>query len=450
MFTLPGMQRSTRSRAASAPAVEVAPRVRARQLERVIRGCERLLSERGEANSVAIAGEVLADLGRLAPEAWLEFFQVLDERFAPDPLRVLAAAELYASEPNASHLIDLSAAVEPPRQELLRRLSRASGGTELIVAMRRTLLGALRTQPELAAVEADFLHLLGSWFNAGFLQMEQVDWRSSAALLEKIIHHEAVHEIDGWADLRRRLQPDRRCFAFFHPQLPGEPLIFVEVALLPAMPNAIAALIDKQSPALVERDFKVAAFYSISNCQPGLRGVSLGNFLIKRVAEQLRSEFPQLRSFCTLSPIPGLGDWLLKSRARITGGDGLRPRLADRLQQAHALLARHHGDDLAALATGFAPDTAPEPVREALLTLASFYLAHESVTPRGDPVAKFHLGNGARLERLNWAADLSRKGIKQSLGLMVNYLYDLRDVEDNHERFVHGEVVSARRITQRV
>jgi malonyl-CoA decarboxylase len=449
MFTLPSMQRSPRSRAASAPAPDVTPRVRARQLERVIRGCERLLSERGEANSVAIASEVLADLSRLVPDAWIEFFHVLDQKFAPDPLSVLAAAELYASEPNASHLIGLSAAVEPPRQELLRRLSRASGGTELIVAMRRTLLGALRAQPELAAVEADFLHLLGSWFNAGFLQMEQVDWRSSAALLEKIIHHEAVHEIDGWADLRRRLQPDRRCFAFFHPQLPGEPLIFVEVALLPTMPDAIGPLIDKQSPALPERDFKVAAFYSISNCQPGLRGVSLGNFLIKRVAEHLRSEFPQLRTFCTLSPIPGLGDWLFKSPEAITG-EHLRPRLAERLRQARATLVNHHGDDLATLANGFTPDAAPEPVREALLTLASHYLAHESVTPRGDPVAKFHLGNGARLERLNWAADLSRKGLKQSLGLMVNYLYDLRDVEDNHERFVHGEVVSARRIAQRL
>ena len=450
MFSLPTLQRSARSRAAGAPgAAEVPPRVRARQLERVIRGCERLLSERGEANSVAIASAVLADLSRLGPEGWIEFFHVLDQQFAPDPLRVLAAAERYASESNATHLIELSAAVEPPRQELLRRLSRAPGGTELIVALRRTLLGALRSQPELAAVEADFLHLLGSWFNAGFLQMEQVDWRSSAALLEKIIHHEAVHEIDGWADLRRRLQPDRRCFAFFHPQLPGEPLIFVEVALLPTMPDAIGPLIDKQLPALAARDFKAAAFYSISNCQPGLRGVSLGNFLIKRVAEQLRSEFPQLRIFCTLSPIPGLCEWLQKSGDWITA-TSLKPRLAERLLQAHTTLVHHHGDGIAALATGFTPDTAPEPVREALLTLASHYLAHESVTPRGDPVAKFHLGNGARLERLNWAADLSRKGIKQSLGLMVNYLYDLRDVEDNHERFVHGQAVSARRITQRL
>ncbi len=449
MFNLPSMQRSARTRTNATPVTDVPPRVRARQLERVIRGCDRLLSERGEANSVAIASEVLADLSHLAPDGWVEFFHVLDQRFAPEPLRVLAAAELYAGEPNAAHLIELSAAVEPPRQELLRRLSRAPGGTELIVALRRALLGALRTQPELAAVEADFLHLLGSWFNAGFLQMEQVDWRSSAALLEKIIHHEAVHEIDGWADLRRRLQPDRRCFAFFHPQLPGEPLIFVEVALLPAMPDAIGPLIDKQSPALDERDFKVAAFYSISNCQPGLRGVSLGNFLIKRVAEQLRSEFPSLRTFCTLSPIPCLCDWLQKSREWIAD-PRWRPRLAEHLQRALATLVQHHGDDFAALASGFTPDTAPEPVREALLTLASHYLAHESVTPRGDPVAKFHLGNGARLERLNWAADLSRKGLKQSLGLMVNYLYDLRDVEDNHERFVHGAVVSARRIMQRL
>ena len=449
MFSLPGMQRAPRRRAAPASAAELPARLRPRQIERVVRGCDRLLSERGQANSVAIAAEVLDDLSQLAPDAWLEFFQVLDQRFAPDPLRVLAAAELYAAEPNAAHLIELSAAVEPPRQELLRRLSRAPGGTQLIVAMRRTLLGALRSQPELAAVEADFLHLLGSWFNAGFLQMEQVDWRSSAALLEKIIHHEAVHEIDGWADLRRRLQPDRRCFAFFHPQLPDEPLIFVEVALLPAMPDAIGPLIDKHSPALDERAFKVAAFYSISNCQPGLRGVSLGNFLIKRVAEQLHSEFSQLRTFCTLSPIPGFCEWLLKSREAFAE-TGARTRLPERARQAHATLAKQHGDDLATLVNGFTPDTAPQPVSEALLTLAAYYLARESVTTRGDAVAKFHLGNGARLERLNWAADLSRKGLKQSLGLMVNYMYDLHDVEDNHERFVRGEVVSARRVRQRL
>ena len=202
---------------------------------------------------------------------------------------MLRSAQAYASAPTAPHLIELMRATEPPRQELLRRINRTPGGTASIVAMRRALLARLGAEPALAAVEDDFLHLLASWFNPGFLRLQQVDWRSPAQLLEQIIRHEAVHAIDGWDDLRRRLEPDRRCFAFFHPQLPDEPLIFVEVALLPDMPDAIAPLIAKAAvPPPAPSSFKVAAFYSISNCQPGLKGVSLGNFLIKRVAERLK------------------------------------------------------------------------------------------------------------------------------------------------------------------
>jgi malonyl-CoA decarboxylase len=217
---------------------------------------------------------------------------------------VLQAAQAYAQQPNAQHLITLTQVAEPPRQELLRRLNRTPGGTGTLVRMRRALLHRLPRQPELMALEADLLHLFSSWFNPGFLQMRRVDWNSPARLLEKIIHHEAVHEIDGWNDLRRRLQPDRRCFAFFHPQLPDEPLIFVEVALLPDMPSAIAPLIDKASTPLLPERSRVAAFYGISNCEPGLRNVSLGNFLIKSVAEQLQRELPRIRTFCTLSTRP--------------------------------------------------------------------------------------------------------------------------------------------------
>ncbi|MCM5680614.1 malonyl-CoA decarboxylase [Schlegelella sp. S2-27] len=418
-------------------------------MQRVAETCRRLLSERGEANSVAIAADLLDDLLELQADQRLAFFELLEHQFGPDPGQVLQAAQRYAESPNAEHLIQLTAAAEPPRQELLRRLNRAPGGTAGIVSLRRALLGVLKSRPDLAAVEADFQHLLSSWFNAGFLQMEQVDWRSPAALLERIIEHEAVHAIDGWTDLRRRLQPDRRCFAFFHPQLPGEPLIFVEVALLPHMPEAIGPLIDPASASLAPRSFKVATFYSISNCQPGLKGVSLGNFLIKQVAEHLQREFPQLRTFCTLSPIPGLCTWL-RGCGDWDARDDLRPRLRERLGRAHALLRSHFGDTLASLPGSFAPEAAPPELREALELLAAHYLGQESVTVRADPVARFHLGNGARLERINWAADVSRKGLKQSLGLMVNYLYDLGEVEERHERFVRGEVVSARRITQKL
>jgi malonyl-CoA decarboxylase len=261
----------------------------------------------------------------------------------------------------------------------------------MIVQMRRQLLRALPMHPELAAVEADFFHLLSSWFNPGFLEMQQVDWNSPAQLLEKIIQHEAVHAIDGWDDLRRRLQPDRRCFAFFHPQLPGEPLIFVEIALVAEMPAAIAPLIEKAAQPVRPRQYKVAVFYSISNCQPGLRGVSLGNFLIKRVAERLRAEFPSIRTFCTLSPIPGFVRWL--NEVNVAAGE-LRPVRA-KLQAALDKLNQE--EKLAD------PVVASNQERDALLTLAAIYLLLVSPTTRGDPVAKFHLGNGARLQRINWA-----------------------------------------------
>ncbi len=425
-----------------------APPVDPKRLDRILRGSRRLLSERGEANSFAIAAELLAELQALAAAQHSALFELLSAQFGPDPQAVLDAAQRYAQAPGAAHLIALAATVEPPRQELLRRLSRAPGGTAAIVALRRALIGALKARPELAAVEADFLHLLSSWFNAGFLQMERVDWGSSAALLERIIEHEAVHAIDGWRDLRRRLQPDRRCFAFFHPALPGEPLIFVEVALVPAMPGAIAPLIDPASEPRPQRDYKVATFYSISNCEPGLKGVSLGNFLIKRVAEQLQQELPQLGTFCTLSPMPGFVDWLKKSGDWAARAD-LTPRTRERLADADALLRAELGAALEGLA-GFDPQAAAAPLRDAIERLATHYLAHDSVTPRGNAVAKFHLNNGARLERLNWAADTSAKGLKQSLGLMVNYLYNLDEVEAQHERFVHGEVVSARRVARKL
>jgi malonyl-CoA decarboxylase len=265
-----------------------------------------------------------------------------------------------------------------------------------------------------------------------------VDWNSPAQLLEQIIHHEAVHEIDGWDDLRRRLQPDRRCFAFFHPQLPDEPLIFVEVALLPEMAGAIAPLIDKRTAPLAPERFKVAVFYSISNCQPGLRGVSLGNFLIKRVAEQLKLELPQVQTFCTLSPIPGFMAWLTREPAT-----ALPPKMA----RAHETLHQACGDDFAALTHASRLVELPGTAHHALWRLAAHYLVQVSPQPQGDPVARFHLDNGARLERLNAQANLSAKGLKQSAGLMVNYLYDLDRIERYHDRFAHGEVVASRAIS---
>ena len=400
-----------------------------RGLDEFLRTCRRLLSARGEANSAGHAATALQQYQLLSEPSQLSFFEHLDQDFGLDPAKVLEAAQQYAATPTVQTLKNLTSVAEPPRQELLRRLNRAPGATALIVQMRRQLLRVLPLHPQLASVEADFFHLLSSWFNPGFLEMQQVDWNSPAQLLEKIIQHEAVHAIDGWDDLRRRLQPDRRCFAFFHPQLPAEPLIFVEIALVPQIPAAIAPLIEKAAQPVEPKHFKVATFYSISNCQPGLRGVSLGNFLIKRVAERLHAEFPSIRTFCTLSPIPGFVRWL--DEVNVEAAE-LKP-LQAKLQAALNKLSREnrYTDPLAASRNE----------RDALLALASIYLVHVSPTVTGDPVAKFHLRNGARLQRINWAADLSKNGLRQSFGMMVNYMYKLHKVEEYHERFLNGEVV---------
>lgn len=416
-----------------------------RALRALMLACKRLLSERGKANSVAIARDLAARFAALSDELQTRFFARLARDFSPDPQAVLAGAQAYAAEPSVDNLIALTTLAEPPRQELLRRINRAGGGTAALVRMRHSLLARLAAQPELRALEADMLHLLSSWFNPGFLQLQRVGWNSPAQLLEQIIRHEAVHEIDGWDDLRRRLLPDRRCFAFFHPQLPDEPLIFVEVALLPAMPDAIEPLIGKRADPVDPRRFKVAAFYSISNCQPGLRGVSLGNFLIKRVAEELKRELPQLKAFCTLSPIPGFAAWLGK------GPDfallpGLKRGALERLEAARASWLEAGGGSFGALADADTLRSLDEDQQAALLRLAATYLAHHSAAADGDPVARFHLDNGARLERLNPLGDLSRKGLKQAFGLMVNYLYDLDRIEVHHEQFMQGKIACSRAV----
>jgi len=411
-------------------------------LRGLLTDCHRLLSERGEANSASIARDLVARFNKLPEDQRDSFFERLSADFSPDPQAVLKIAQAYARDPNASNLVRLGEIAEPPRQELLRRINRLPGGTASIVAMRHALLPRLPKRPELMALAADFQHLLSSWFNPGFLELQRVDWNSPAQLLEQIIRHESVHAIDGWDDLRRRLQPDRRCFAFFHPQLPGEPLIFVEVALLPEMPDAIAPLIDKKATPLAPSQFKVAAFYSISNCQPGLRGVSLGNFLIKRVAETLAKELPQLRTFCTLSPMPGFAAWVRAGALC----DGLTRVRQQHLDEARAAVNAACGGDVSRLATAAVLRALPEETTQALLRLGAVYLGCVSPSAQGDPVARFHLDNGARLERLNVCADLSAKGVRQSFGMMVNYLYDLQKVEVHHEKFLQGEVAHSRAI----
>ena len=292
------------------PATSIGPGERARLL------AEALLSNRGEASGAAVARELHGVLSTLDAAQRLEFYRFLATNFAPEPARLAAAAQAYLAEATARAAANLADAAEPVRQELLRRMNMSRGGAAMLVAMRKEILPLVKAHPELQPLEADLLHLLASWFNRGFLEMRRIDWNTPAAVLDKLLAYEAVHEIRGWDDLRRRLASDRRCFGFFHPALPGEPLIFVEVALVTGLAGEVQSLLardtDEDEQRLSAAQADTAIFYSISNCQDGLRGVSFGNFLIKQVVEELRTEWPQLVRFATLSPVPGFAGWLAK------------------------------------------------------------------------------------------------------------------------------------------
>ena len=409
-------------------------------VRRLVTSCDNLLSERGEAAGVSQARTTLELYRSLDRKEQAKFFRVLLAEFSPDPAQVLAASQAYASDGSAEHLARLIVVTEPPRQELLRRLNRAPGGTGTILRMRERLLELKREQPELDAVDWDFRHLLSSWFNPGFLQTVRVDWHTPAYLLEQLIEHEAVHAIRGWNDLRRRLETDRRCFAFFHPALPSEPLIFVEVALMDAMPAAVQPLLDLEATSGDPARANTAAFYSINNCQPGLRGVSLGNYLIKSVVDMLSREFPRLKTFCTLSPIPGFSTWLTAQLQR-KDPPAASARALDAVKRAL-------GDDVANVDANPPAHARLAALEAPLLQLCATYLLFrgDAGQPVEDPVARFHLHNGARLERINWMGDTSKKGLRESLGLMANYAYEPRSIEANHEKFAGGETVASRQV----
>jgi malonyl-CoA decarboxylase len=392
-------------------------------LDRAKRLAEALLSERGEASGAVVARELHESLKALGAEDRLAFYRFLAAGFQPDTKRLRAAAEAFLADPSAEAAAQLAEAADPTRQELLRRMNLSPGGTAALVAMRKELLAHLREVPELKLLDADLRHLFASWFNRGFLELRRIDWQSPAAVLDKLIAYEAVHEIQGWDDLRRRLAPDRRCFGFFHPALPGEPLIFVEVALTDGLATAIQPLLardgaqDEAAARARAAAADTAIFYSISNCQDGLRGVSFGNFLIKQVVEELKAELPQLTRFSTLSPIPGFRRWLER---RLTAPGAAEVALLDPLK------AEDWWQNAAQA----------EALRQPLLRLCATYLSGPAGAKGSfDPVARFHLGNGARLERINWLGNTAARGIKESYGLMVNYLYDPDMIEANHEAF---------------
>jgi malonyl-CoA decarboxylase len=385
--------------------------------------CGALLAERGEYASTALARDALTAWQALDERCQDEFFEVLARAYSPSPEAVGRAAAAYQADPSPDNLLALQDAAEPPRQELFRRLNMAQGGTAALVAMRGLLLKKLKANPSWRTIDFDLMHLLRSWFNRGFLRLERVDWHTSAMVLEKLIQYEAVHAIDGWRDLRRRLASDRRCFAFFHPQLPDEPIIFIEVALTRGMSAQVQPLLDERAPVANPQGADCAVFYSITNCQQGLRGISFGNLLIKQVAEDLKREFPHLRRFATLSPIPGFRAWLARKELAAE-----QKELLSRIEDP----AWHLGE-------------VPEALKALLVRLCATYLLHakQGEDPL-DPVARFHLGNGASLDRINWLADSSDHGMSRSAGLMVNYVYWLAELEHNHEQyFKHHTVVAS-------
>jgi malonyl-CoA decarboxylase len=408
--------------------------------ESLVELAEHLLSGRGEASGVALAREILARYAELTTGPRIAFFEALAERFGPDPARMEAAVAAWRVKPGDETAAEVHAASEPRRQELFRRLNLAPGGTAALVRMREQLMDVLaHRDDDLGAVDDDFVHLFSSWFNRGFLVLRRIDWSTPAIVLEKIIRYEAVHQIQGWDDLRRRIDPpDRRCYAFFHPALVDDPLIFVEVALTRDIPDAIAPIL-ATGRELAEADkARTAVFYSISNCQRGLAGVSFGNFLIKQVVEEITRELPKLATFVTLSPATGFAGWLKRER---TQDNSAALTEADK-----AMLAAL--DELGWWADAEKAERLQDPVMRA----AAWYFLRAR-GPRGqplDPVARFHLGNGARLERINWLADLSDRALAQAHGLMVNYLYDLDDIEKNHEAYAEGHTVVASGAVQRL
>ena len=391
-----------------------------------------LLTGRGEASGVAVAAEILARYRLLGESERRDFLAFLAQSMQPDPEVLASAARAYLADPDPATVGALQKALESPLQEFFRRLNLAPGATADLVALRRDLLAV--KDPTLAHVDRDLMHLFASWFNRGFLVLRRIDWQTPAAILEKIIAYEAVHEIQGWDDLRRRLDPtDRRCFAFFHPSLIDEPLIFVEVALTSDIPDSIQSVLGEAAKACerVEKP-STAVFYSISNCQEGLRGISFGSFLIKQVVDDLMKERVSLKTFVTLSPVPQFAEWV----ARVLAEEG-SPLLSAEERARLALL------DEAEWIYTYGNDV----IRPLIMRLAAHYFLHAKNRDGYplDPVARFHLGNGARLERINWQGDVSPKGLREAHGLMCNYRYEPKDIERNHEAYQNERVVAASR-----
>lgn len=394
--------------------------------------CHDLLSPRAEISSPALAREVVSAYGALDASSRPAFFDLLVAELSSDPDLVQRSAEAYRREPARPHLADLQRAVEAPRQELFRRVTLAQGGAAALLDMRRHLLQGSATRPAWSLIDHDLVRVLKSWFNPGMLVLKRIDKRTPALLLEKLMKYEAVHDIPDWRSLHRRLENDRRCYAFVHPTVPDEPIIFTELALTRGMSASVQPILDPDAPVIDPILCNTAIFYSISSCHEGLRGLSFGNALIRQVVDELRGDLSRLRTFATLSPVPGFRSWLDAMAAS--------PKDVSATEHTAALVA--------ALNTPMWVDDATRAaeLERRLMPLCAYYLleAKQGAEP-ADPVARFHLANGARLERVNWLGDRSPAGMRRSAGVTVNYVYALADVERNHSTYVADHKIAASR-----
>jgi len=393
-----------------------------RQLQECAAGTGGEVAARGRAAKLGETYLGLDDAGRH------EFLRRIALEFGPDPVKVEAAHRAYQAAVGTPGQWEaeaaLRAALRSGRIRILTQFNALPQGVKFLVDLRADLLRFLARDAELAVLDRELESRLTAWFDVGFLELQRITWNSPAALLEKLIQYEAVHEIRSWSDLRNRLDSDRRLYAFFHPRMPAEPLIFVEVALTRELAGNIQQLLDEQAPALEAGRADTAIFYSISNTQTGLRGVSFGNFLLKRVIDDLKRDFPQLATFATLSPLPQFCAWLKRTPEALAGLGLTLAELQSGEWARDRALARRLRDPLESLAARY------------------LYTVRDNGRPF-DPVARFHLGNGARIERINYLADTSAKGFRQSCGLMVNYLYDPAEIEENVEAFAAGERIAA-------
>ncbi len=394
-------------------------------------GCRELLSGRGHAPGSELARDVLVGYRSLDATGRSDFFDALAQEFGVVPDALRCAASEYARNPSEAHFRQLRQTTQAPRQELFRRLNAARGGIAALVDMRRHLLDGLASRPAWAAIEADLQEVLASFFNPGLLDFQRIDCETPASILEKLFEYEAVHAIDDWRALRRRLEEDRRCYALFHPAWPEEPLIFAEIALTRSMSSSVAPLLNPDAPVVDADTCRCAMFYSISNCQRGLRGFSFGNTLIGRAIEGLRMQLPRVTTYATLSPIPGFRAWLSQLATQSCSGPGIAAAAEKALTPGWHTHARIVAE-----------------LRPALLPLCVSYLLHvKRGNEPADPVERFHLANGARLQRVNWFSDISPAGLERSFGLTANYLYRPANLPRNCEEYrAAGRVTTTRQL----